>query len=121
MSEADLLSVQSRTMKNLVKDGQGRKEAVAWSMASDRQVVGQVTFEGMTSDLRGEFGAIKAPVTVLYARDVSMGFLGNFMAGCTRNYAGLDGVKIVLIDNSLHFAMIDQPRAFLREVKIFLK
>ena len=122
MTEADMLSTQTRSMKNLVKDEQGRKDAVAWSMASDRQVVGQVTYEVMTSDLRGELGAIQTPVTVLYAKDPSMGFLGNFVGGLYKdNYAGLKGVKVVEIDGALHFIMIDQPEAFLRQVETFLK
>ena len=122
MSDADLLAVQTRTMKNLVKDEQGRKDAVAWSMASDRAVVGQVTYEIMTSDLRGELAAIGTPVTVLYAKDASMGFLGNFVGGLYKdNYAGLPGAKVILVDNSLHFIMLDQPDAFLREVETFLK
>lgn len=122
MSDADMLSTQTRTMANLVKDEQGRKDTVAWSMASDRQVVGQVTYEIMTSDLRGELSAITTPVTVLYARDASMGFLGNYIGGAYRdNYAALKGVKIIEIDNALHFIMIDQPEAFLRQVETFLK
>ncbi|MDB5470748.1 MAG: alpha/beta hydrolase [Caulobacter sp.] len=122
MSDADLLKVQTRTMNSLVKDEQGRKDAVAWSMASDRQVMGQVTYEVMTSDLRGELAAITTPVTVLYAKDASMGFLGNFVGGLYKdNYAALKGVKVIEIDNALHFIMIDQPQAFLREVETFLK
>lgn len=122
MSDADMLSTQTRTMANLVKDEQGRKDTVAWSMASDRQVVGQVTYEIMTSDLRGELSAITTPVTVLYARDASMGFLGNYIGGAYRdNYAAHKGVKIIEIDNALHFIMIDQPEAFLRQVETFLK
>ncbi|RYF91619.1 MAG: alpha/beta hydrolase [Caulobacteraceae bacterium] len=122
MSDADMLSVQTRTMKNLVKDEQGRKDALAWSMASDRKVMGQVTYEIMASDLRGELGAIRTPVTVLYAKDASMGFLGNFVGGLYKDsYAGLKGVKVILVDNSLHFIMLDQPEVFLREVETFLK
>lgn len=122
MSDADLLAVQTRTMNNLVKDEQGRKDAVAWSMASDRAVVGQVTYEIMTSDLRGELAAIETPVTVLYAKDASMGFLGNFIGGLYKdNYASLPGAKVILVDNALHFIMLDQPEVFLREVETFLK
>ncbi len=122
LSEDDLLKVQTRTMKSLVKDEQGQKDAVAWSMASDRKVVGQVTYEVMTSDLRGELAAITTPVTVLYAKDASMGFVGNIIGGVYKdNYAALKGVRIIEIDNSLHFIMVDQPEAFLREVETFLK
>ncbi|MCE3290805.1 MAG: alpha/beta hydrolase [Caulobacter sp.] len=122
MSDADMLATQTRTMKNLVKDEQGRKDAVDWSMASDRQGVGQVTYEIMTSDLRGERAAIATPVTVLYARDASMGFLGNFVGSLYKdNYASLPGAKVILVDNALHFIMLDQPEAFLREVESFLK
>ncbi|WGM39155.1 alpha/beta hydrolase [Caulobacter sp. NIBR1757] len=122
LSDEDLLKVQTRTMKTLVKNEQGQKDAVAWSMASDRQVVGQVTYEVMTSDLRGELAAITTPVTVLYAKDASMGFVGAIIGGVYKdNYAALKGVKVIEIDNSLHFIMLDQPEAFLGEVETFLK
>jgi pimeloyl-ACP methyl ester carboxylesterase len=36
-------------------------------------------------------------------------------------YKGLPGVKLVPIDNSEHFIMLDQPDRFAEEVEAFLR
>jgi pimeloyl-[acyl-carrier protein] methyl ester esterase len=122
MTDEQMLKLQTDTMQRLVKDPKGRADAVAWSMASDRKVVGEVTYEVMTSDLRPQLGSITTPVTVLYARDDSMGIVAGFVDGLYRsNYDGLPNKHLVRIDGALHFIMIDQPEAFAREVEAFLK
>lgn len=122
MSDADLAKVQAQTMQRLVKGEADRKTAVDWSLASDRRVAGQATYDIMTSDLRGQLAGIKAPVTVLYAKDDSMGFVAAYVDGFYKtNYQTLPGVKLVRVDGALHFIMLDQPEKFLAEVEAFLK
>jgi pimeloyl-ACP methyl ester carboxylesterase len=113
--------VQTATLARLVKSPERRAEALAWSLASDRTVAGQVTYEVMTTDLRPALSAIKTPVTVLFARDDSMGFGAAYIEPIFRtNYASLANVRLVRVDGALHFIMLDQPDAFLREVLTFL-
>jgi pimeloyl-ACP methyl ester carboxylesterase len=122
MSEADLARVQAQTMQRLVKGETDRKTSVDWALASDRRVAGQATYDIMTSDLRGQLAGIATPVTVLYAKDDSMGFVGAYVDGFYRdNYQALPGVKLVRVDGALHFIMLDQPQKFLAEVEAFLK
>jgi pimeloyl-ACP methyl ester carboxylesterase len=121
MTDERLAQVQSDAISRLVKSPQGRADALAWSLASDRTVTGQVTYEIMTSDLRSQLGSIQTPVTVLFARDDSMGLGAPYIEPIFRsNYTGLAKARIVRIDGALHFIMLDQPEAFLREVMIFL-
>ncbi|MDH4384699.1 MAG: alpha/beta hydrolase [Caulobacter sp.] len=121
LSSEKLAEVQTATLARLVKSPERRAEALAWSLASDRTVAGQVTYEVMTTDLRPALSAIKTPVTVLFARDDSMGFGAAYIEPIFRtNYASLANVRLVRVDGALHFIMLDQPDAFLREVLTFL-
>ncbi|HYE44273.1 MAG TPA: alpha/beta hydrolase [Caulobacter sp.] len=122
MSEADLAKAQAQTMQRLVKGEADRRTTTAWALASDRRVVGQATYDIMTSDLRGALASIAVPVTVLYAKDDSMGFVGAYVDGFYRdNYQALPGVRLVRVDGALHFIMLDQPEKFQAEVEAFLK
>jgi len=112
---------QAWTMATLVKTREARAEPLAWSLASDRGVMARATYDVMTTDLRGELSAIKAPVTVVYARDPAMGFFYGIVDQVyAANYAGLSGVKLRPVNGAFHFVMLDQPQAFADEVAAFL-
>lgn len=121
MDDAAFLGLQQRTMPTLVKGEQNQALAVAWSVASHRPAVAQMMRDVMTTDLRPQLPAIQVPVTVLYAWDPSMPYPA---AGAdfvyTLNYAGLQGVRLIRVDEALHFIMLDQPARFEAEVRAFL-
>jgi pimeloyl-ACP methyl ester carboxylesterase len=121
MDDAAFLALQQRTMPTLVNGAENQALAVAWSVASHRPAVAQMMQDVMTTDLRPQLPAIAVPVTVLYAWDASMPYPA---AGAdfvyTLNYAGLQGVLLVRIDEALHFIMLDQPARFEAEVRAFL-
>jgi N-formylmaleamate deformylase len=82
---------------------------------SDPATVGQAMYELLTTDLRLSLGRVKAPVTVL-AAGVPDG------AEATRkifasSYAGLKGVKLVVVDRARHFIQMDAPAAFRAELE----
>ncbi|MDP1632490.1 MAG: alpha/beta hydrolase [Caulobacter sp.] len=113
---------QARAMATLAKTPKARADALAWSLASDRGVIARTTYDVMTTDLRGDLAAIKAPVTVVYARDPEMGFFYGLADGVyAGNYATLKGVQLKRVDGAFHFVMLDQPQAFAAEVEAFLK
>src|SRR3546814_17209493 len=49
----------------------GRTAVAGWMRDADPRVSAQLFYDDMTTDLRGEMGRIKAPVTLLYAQDDS--------------------------------------------------
>lgn len=114
---------QNRSMAALVKSPEGRDKAVAWSLASDRKVVAQGMYDVMTTDLRPVLATVKAPVTVVYARDEqAMGPMAAFVGQMYQtNYATLPNKTLVQVDGALHFVMLDQPEAFAEAVETFLK
>lgn len=122
MPAEQLAQVQTSTMQRLVKNEVGRAEALKWSLASDPRVVGQVTYEVMTTDVRPRLATVQTPVTVLYARDDAMGLMAASVDPLYQGaYAALPNKRLVRMDGAFHFIMFDQPEAFQREVETFLK
>lgn len=120
-SQEDYDRDQQRFLRILVKSPEGREAATEWAMTSDKSVVARASYDDMTTDLRPELHDIKCPVTVLYAWDAKSGYSQAVTDWFyQQNYAALPDKKLVRIDNSYHFIMLDQPEAFLRQVDKFL-
>ena len=109
-------------MGSLVKSPEGRKVATAWAVASDKSVVARAMYEVMTTDLRPKLREIKLPVTMLYPWNIASGFAQSATDGFYgENFASLPDKKMVRIDDSFHFIMLDQPDLFAAQVDAFLK
>jgi pimeloyl-ACP methyl ester carboxylesterase len=110
-----------------VKTPAEQPQLVDWAVHSDRRVMAQATWDVMTTDARPGLAAMTTPVTVLYAYDPSMSTPGREVTPAMVDqmyaglYAGLPNVKLVRIDGSYHFIMLDQPQRFATEVEAFLK
>jgi pimeloyl-[acyl-carrier protein] methyl ester esterase len=122
MTDAQFAAGQTQTMNMMTLTASARPTLIDWSLTSDRRVVAETMAEVMLDDARPRLAQIKAPVTVVYAWDQSMGQpveTANDLYG--NAYAGLPSANLVRIDGSYHFIMLDQPEAFAREVAAFLK
>jgi pimeloyl-ACP methyl ester carboxylesterase len=113
---------EEQFLRTMVKSSDGRKLATGWAVASDKSVVARAMYEDMTTDLRPELHKIKAPVTMLYPWDSQTGFPREATDKLYReNFSGLPGAKVLCIDDSFHFIMLDQPEKFAAAVDVFLK
>ena len=98
-----------------------RPAIVGHSLASDRKVAGRSMEELLTTDLTPDLPKITAPTTVLWAwNKASPAPAAMFGSWYQAAYAPLKGAKIVRIDDSAHFIMVDQPARFATEVDTFL-
>jgi pimeloyl-ACP methyl ester carboxylesterase len=98
----------------------GKAKILGWLKTSDPKTVGEALVEDATTDVRPDLPAIKQPVTVLYA--VASPANKAMADGLYREaYKALPGVKLVPIENSEHFIMLDQPARFEQEVAAFLR
>lgn len=112
---------EKRFLRILVKSDAGRKMATQWAVTSDKSVVARATYDDMTADLRPQLQNIKIPVTILYPWDSESPYSKSETDSFYRqNYAAVPNKKFVRIDNSYHFIMLDQPKAFMEEVDRFL-
>ena len=113
---------ESQFLPGFVKSPAGLKAVNAWAIASDKSVVARATYEDMTTDLRAKLAGIKTPVTMLYPYDATAGLpLATVDRVYQKSYATLPNKKLVRIDDSRHFIMLDQPTAFAAQVDAFLK
>ena len=119
-SQEQYAAGEQMSVTRLVRDPEQRRIATAWASASNPRVVAQAMYDDFTTDLRPELSRIKVPVTVLYPRDSTLGAdRGHDLYA--KAFASLPQVKIIPIDKSYHFIMLDQPGAFHQAVLAFLK
>jgi pimeloyl-ACP methyl ester carboxylesterase len=121
-TQDDYAKNETAFMHALVKSPDGCKQATRWAIASDKSVVARAMYEDMTTDIRPQLNKIKTPVTILHAWDSLAGFPQAASDQLYQeNYAALPDKKIVRIDDSFHFIMLDQPDKFAAQVDNFLK
>lgn len=121
-TQDDYVRSQTAFMRSLVKSPDGCKLAARWAVASDKSVVARAMYEAMTTDIRPQLHKIKTPVTILHAWDSLTGIpqaSGDHLYQI--NYTALPNKKIVRMDDSFHFIMLDQPDKFAAAVDMFLK
>lgn len=122
MSDEDFLAGQRQTANGMSRNPVERERIVQWSLATDRHALAAAMRDAMTTDARPGLAAMTTPVTALYASDVDGGAPAAMAdAMWSSQYADLRGVKLIRVDDSLHFIMADQPEAFARAVDEFLK
>ena len=98
---------------------EGRLQVARWSRAADPAVVGQALYEDATADLRPDLAAIsRVPTTVLYA--VPIEIAERARALWTGEYAPAPSIRLVPVEDSMHFIMLDQPERFRAELRAFL-
>lgn len=112
---------QTQTMVGMTRTEAARATLVEWSMASDRQGMAAAIRDVMTTDLRAGLAAMRTPVWAIYASD-AQGGAPAAMADATwaREYATLPGAKLIRVDDSRHFIMIDQPDRLAAIIDAFL-
>jgi len=98
----------------------GRTAILGWMRSADARVTAQVFYDVMTTDMRGELGAVTAPVTLLYAQDDKLMPAERAKAAFEPQYVGVANFSAQMVPASLHFIMLDQPEAFAKAVDAFL-
>lgn len=121
MSPGAFASQQAMTVPRYVKSTEGQALVLAWSKTSSQSVVARAFYDLLTTDARPALGRVQTQVTLLYPYDPAMGAPAATVDAIYANaYAGLPGVVLKRIDDSRHFIMLDQPKAFADAVDAFL-
>lgn len=122
MSDEAFASQQAMAAPRYVKSPEGQALMLAWSKASSRSVVGRAMYDLLTTDARPGLAGVKAPTTLLYPYDPAVGAPAAMIEKIYADaYAGLPGATLKRVDDSRHFIMLDQPKAFAEAVETFLK
>ncbi len=113
---------QKMMMASMATSEADRAMIEEWSKASDQTTVLNALADDLTLDLRPDLSAITTPITMLYPDYVPLGRpKGASDAAYHADYAAVPDIKLVGIDNSLHFIMFDQPAQFDAALDAFLE
>lgn len=98
----------------------GKAKIVEWTRAVDLRAVAWALHEDMVTDARPGLAGLNVPLTLLYPVSGSEADQARTRALYTGAYADVRGARLVAIEQSAHFIMLDQPVAFEKEVRTFL-
>lgn len=117
-----IVSPQTRqTINSMVRTEEARPRIVEHARGSDNRVSANAYYELLTTDLRPELGRITQPFTVLYVVPPNAQVTPEQYAGyVAASYANAPNARIVRIEESYHFIMLDQFDRMMAEVNAFL-
>jgi pimeloyl-ACP methyl ester carboxylesterase len=111
MSDDAWRQQQEAVMARLAMTESARPALLADSLASDRGVVARAMYEDLTTDARPGLAAIRAPLTVIYAVN-PFATEAQYGSLVRAGYASAPGVRLVPVEPSYHFIMLDQAARF---------
>lgn len=105
---------------NMSNSAAGVAQVTSWMHIADRKVVAEALYEDLSTDLRPDVARLGGrPLTILYAvpNAQSEPMVRKIY---TDAYAAAPGAKLVPVENSYHFIMLDQPARFRAAVADFI-
>lgn len=118
--EASFEAGQRMGVRSLVKETGYHDAVVGWSVASDRATFASAIHALMTTDLRTALPEISTPTTVIAAAN-SFAPRSRIEPLYEGAYEGLKGVELVVVEDSYHFIMFDQPQHFMAKLRSALE
>jgi pimeloyl-ACP methyl ester carboxylesterase len=110
------------TINSMVRTESARPEIIEHARTSHVATESNAFHELIVTDLRPELPNITAPLTVLYVIPPNIPFSAEqYSMFFQASFAGKPGTRLVRIDDSYHFIMIDQFDRFMSEVRTFLE
>jgi len=118
MPREDFDRQQVAGLSRLVKDKEYQETLAQWATASDQSTVATAIGELLAADLRDDIAEVKADVLVLAAHDKVMGISTEQIREMySSQYASVPNHQIVVVEESLHFIMVDQTDLFLESLR----
>ncbi len=115
-----------QTAERLALNPEGRALVEKNSEDSDARVAAEALFEDLQTDVRPELPGIKTPALMLYPVDLTLAVnkeaptkaVDDLYEGA---YKPMPNVKVVQVEGSRHFIMLDQPEKFHAQLQAFLQ
>lgn len=118
MTREDFDQQQNASLSRLVKDKAFQDTLANWAAASDQSTVATAIGELLAADLRDDISDIEAKITVLVAHDKAMGISVEQVRDMySAQYALSPDHQVIVVEQSLHFIMIDQTAVFLKNLE----
>jgi pimeloyl-ACP methyl ester carboxylesterase len=118
MSDEAWRAQQTAGAARLASTPEGQAELVADSMASDRSVVARALYEDATTDMRPFLPRIHTPLTIAYAVN-PFATEATYGALIRAGYATAPNARLIPVESSYHFIMLDQPARFAEILRAF--
>lgn len=122
LSPQGVVSEQTRqTINGMVRTEAARPAIIEHARTSNVPTIANAFHELIVTDLRPELANITQPMTVLYVIPPQAPVTPEQYDAYLRiSYAGVPQARVVKIEESYHFIMIDQLDRFMAEVRTFL-
>lgn len=112
----------NETIATMVKTESGRPGPVHDSLVSDRDVSARAMEELIVTDLRPELKNITAPLTEVHVWTPQFPMTADQLtAGYKALFKDAKDARVIRIDDSYHFIMVDQPERLNQVIDDFLK
>jgi pimeloyl-ACP methyl ester carboxylesterase len=98
----------------------GKAKIVQWTEAVDLRAVAWALHEDMVTDARPGLAKLAVPLTLLYPVAGGETEQAQTRALYTAAYADVHGARLLAVEQSAHFIMLDQPAKFEAAVRVFL-
>ncbi|MGH6950294.1 MAG: alpha/beta fold hydrolase [Vitreimonas sp.] len=114
-------SMMEQTIASMVRTESARPQMVQYIRDSDRTTVANAFHELIVTDLRPELSNIRVPLTVLYVVPPNVPIPAEqYDAYMRMSYTNTPQARVIKIEESYHFIMVDQFDRFMSEVNGFL-
>jgi pimeloyl-ACP methyl ester carboxylesterase len=119
---ADQLAMQTRAaLLQQSRDTANGALGERWGRGSDGGTMGKVVYEMMTTDLRPNVAAIRAPVLLVASGDgLPAPEVAARLAAYRDQVSRVRGARVVMAGSSKHFIMLDEPAFLFAEMDRFL-
>ena len=111
-TEEQFIAQQKAALKMMITDSTHTKQALKWSLESDRATIAQATFELMTTDLRNKIKNISIPMLILgswYGLKNYGISKENVETQFKEQFSNAQNCKIKIAATAKHFIMLDDP------------
>ncbi len=116
LTDSNFYKMQAYTMKQLMDDTVHLKQAIQWTVASDKKTYAQMYCDFINTDLRDKIAAIKCPTLVLLESSFA-----TMKPAIETQYANLKAVRLVYANKGKHFIMYDDTDWYNQQLAAFIK
>ena len=116
LTDGQFLQMQQHTMPQLMDDTVHLKQAIQWSVASDKKTFALMYCDFMNTDLRDKIATIKCPSLILLESSFAA-----FKPAIEAQYKNLNGAQLVYADKGKHFIMYDDTDWYNQQLASFIK
>lgn len=114
----DSPTVLEQMVPTMTRSDSAASVLVRYARASHRPTLGNAMHELIVTDLRPELSRITVPLVVLYVQPVGVPVsVAQLDSGMRESYAGAPQARLMRVDDSNHYIMIDQPGRVVAEIR----